>query len=718
MPCREYHFEGEYGFEQGVSTQNTVVYENIALSPGVYQVLLDYETDTDVAALCNVADGTVFTGALLSNGEHLYSGLEKTGYTMWLYESTENLQVVISYGGNGSLSVGDLTIVETKGLWTMILAIVLFLGIAGYMLMIFAYYDRTYTVSQEKKHVIFWIAVISLIASVPYLCGYTITGADLTYHLHRIEGVKDSLLGGQFPVRLEPRWVYDHGYANAIFYCNSLLYLPAVLRLLGFTISSSYNIYCILLNIVTAWIAYYCFGKIFGKRNIGLICSALYTLSINRTYKLVVTSAVGEGSAVTFIPLVFYGLYRIFTENPKEKTYRTAWIPVMFGFAGLMQTHVLTCEITAFVTIFFCLIHIRKVFQWNTFLELAKGAVSAALVSLWFLVPFLDYYATQNVHIKYVSARTIQDRGLYFAQLAFHFWATGENTPLGDNGMYHSHPVGIGLVLIVALAVFLILWFSGAFQKISENCVRFSKVTAILGSLLLYMSMNVFPWDRIQSISPVTAALVSSLQFPNRFLGWGSVCLVMVFGCCLWYFEKRDIRFYWVMAAVALIGVTTSDMYLLDQVNANQDYFELYSEEGMGFGYISGAEYLIQGTDQRKLTFADAVAGDGVEIYDYDKFYLRVLFDCVNDTDQDSYVDLPLLLYKGYQAVDIGTGQKMQVTAGDNQEVRVLIPAHYEGNVRVHFVSPPYWRISEIVSLVTVAVMVMSGWKTRRRRAC
>ena len=81
--------------------------------------------------------------------------------------------------------------------------------------------------------------VISLVASIPYLCEYNITGADLTYHLQRIEGVKDGILGGQFPVRLEPRWVYDHGYANAIFYCNTFLYFPALLRLLGFTVSAS-----------------------------------------------------------------------------------------------------------------------------------------------------------------------------------------------------------------------------------------------------------------------------------------------------------------------------------------------------------------------------------------------------------------------------------------------------------------------------------------------
>ncbi|MCH5343526.1 MAG: hypothetical protein J1E64_05750 [Acetatifactor sp.] len=714
-PCQEYHFEGEYRFDQGVSAQNTVIYEGIRLSPGIYQVLMNYETDTDMVALCNVADSSVFTGGLLSNGEHLYSGLGKTGFTMWLYEGTEELQVVVFYSGEGSLITRDLTIVETRGLWTMLLTIVLFLGIVGYMLMIFVYYDKTYTVSQEKKHVIFWIAVISLIASVPYLCGYTIAGADLTYHMQRIEGVKDGLLGGQFPVRLEPRWVYDHGYADAIFYCNSLLYFPALLRLLGFTVTTSYNLYCIVLNIATAWIAYYCFSKIFRKSNIGIVCSALYTLSIIRLFKLVIVGGVGEGSAITFLPLVIYGLYRIFTEEPTEKAYKTAWLPLMIGFAGLIQTHVLTCEVTVFVTIVICLLHIRKVFCKNTFMELLKGALMSASISLWFLVPFLDYYLTQAVRIKFVSARTIQDRGLYLAQLAFHFWRTEAAEVAERNGMQYSQPIGIGLVLVAALLLFLVLWFSGVFRKDDNRWLPFVKRTSLLAVLLLFMSLSIFPWDHIQSLNPVVATLVSSLQFPNRFLGWGTLCLVMIFGYCLWYFEKQEVCLYYTITMIALIGVMTSDMYLLDYVNRDQGYLELYNAEGMGFGYISGAEYLIQGTDESKLTFAGAVAGQGVEFNDYEKNYLQVTFDCVNHTSEESYVDLPLLLYKGYQAIDITTGQLLAVTADDDQNVRVQIPAYYQGSVRVQFVSPFYWRIGELISLLTVAVMILIGWRHRRR---
>ncbi len=716
-PCQEYQYEGSYSFEPNVPTAQTVIYERISLSPGVYRIELEYETDTDVAAVCTAWDGTVFTGGLLTNGEHLYANLSRTGYDMWLYEQTDALQVVVSYGGKGTLTTGNLKIVETNQLWTMLLTILVMGAIAVYGCLIFYYYNLKYPVSQDKKHVFFWITVIVMGASLPYLYGYNITGADLTYHLQRIEGVKDGLLTGQFPVRLEPKWVFHHGYANAIFYCNTLLYIPAVLRMLGFTVTASYNVYCIVLNIATAWISYYCFSRIFKNHNIGILCSGLYTISVFRIYKLVVTSAVGEGSAVTFIPLVIYGLYRVFTEDPKHPKYKTAWLPIMFGYAGLLQTHVLTCEITAMVTIMICLIYIRKIFCLNTFWELAKGAGFAILTSLWFLVPFLDYYLTQDVHIRHVSARTIQESGLTWAHLLFHFWTTGDHTPSAGMGVQYSHPVGIGLVLIVALVVFVALWFSGLKDEKRER-LSFVKWIAVIGVVLLCMSTNVFPWDKIQSIHPVAASLVSSLQFPNRFLGWGTTCLVLVFGYCLWYFVGNNRKAYQIMAVVAVAGVVTSGMYLLDYVKRDQNFYELYNEESMGFGYISGAEYLIEGTEIEKLTFAKAEPSENVTVTDWAKKGLKAEFVCSNSGASEEYVDIPILLYKGYQAKDMQTGEALRIAAGDNNVIRVYVPGGYDGRIEVDFVSPVYWRISEIITTLTVMALLFWGWRNRRKKAC
>lgn len=205
IPCQEYLYEGSYSFEAGYPADNAVIFSEIKLKPGVYRVELEYAAEEDLAAACTVLDGTVSTGALLSNAEAMYSNLDRTGYEFWLYEGTDSLQVVIDYLGKGSLITGNLKIIETNRMWTMLFAVGLFVWFVGCGVLIYRHYDQAGKVSSDKKKIFFGVMVVSFIASVPYLCGYNITGADLTYHLQRIEGVKDGLLGGQFPVRLEPK---------------------------------------------------------------------------------------------------------------------------------------------------------------------------------------------------------------------------------------------------------------------------------------------------------------------------------------------------------------------------------------------------------------------------------------------------------------------------------------------------------------------------------
>ncbi len=724
MPKHHYYYSGEAGFDHTAAVEDVLVYDGIALPMGIYDVQLEYDSDTDMKNRCWITDGTVFTNGLLTNGEQFYKERGTTDFRMWLFENTEALQVRISYGGQGYLNVGNLSIHETNQLWTLLLTIIWSITLVVCSFAYIRYYDKTVGIDEEQKSVAFWLFVIVLLASLPYLLGKNITGADLTYHMQRIEGIKDGILSGQFPLRLEPEWLHGHGYANAIFYCGTLLYCPAILRLLGFTVTTSYNIYCIALNLATALIAYYCFRKIFQSRYIGLVCSALYTLSIFRIYKLMITSAVGEGSAVTFMPLVFYGLYRAFTEDVKDKRYKTTWIPIAIGYAGLIQTHVLSCEITAFLTIFVCLVFIKKIFCKETFWELAKGALSAIAVSCWYLIPFLDYYMNEDMHIHHVSARTIQDRGLYVPQLFFHWWKLGNNALAGDSGMLKSHAVGIGFILGLGFLVFCILWFSGKYKEQNSTVIKMGKFSAIMGGILMLMSLNIFPWDKIQSINEVAASLVSSLQFPNRFLGWGTVFLVAICGCLLWYFNKIQKSWYYYASVICVIlGITTSSMYLINYLCVKDEVYYIYNEEGMGFGYISGAEYVVEGTEYESLFYDVPHASTGVEMVAYEKEYLHVQMECINKDVKEGYVELPMLHYTGYRAYEEATGEELSTQKGTNNLIRVTIPADFEGEIEVKFVPPLHWRASEVVTYlwwifigVISATKLVKKWKERREK--
>ena len=77
--------------------------------------------------------------------------------------------------------------------------------------------------------------------------------------------------------------------------------------------------------------------------------------------------------------------------------------------------------------------------------ELFKAAIAALGLSLWYVIPFLDYYINEDVHIKHVFSRTIQEFGIKFPAVFINFWNE------------ESHPASLGLVLFIALLLFLFI---------------------------------------------------------------------------------------------------------------------------------------------------------------------------------------------------------------------------------------------------------------------
>lgn len=713
MPNREWNYAGSYEFVKGAPCPDQEVYEHISLGAGVYRLELSYESAGDTNAMCNVKDGTVYYGGLLCNGEHMYAALDHTSYDFWLFEPTEELSVTIDYSGQESLTTGNLRIVETNLLWTRYLTILL--AISALILWTLWYQKRdAQNEEKERRHVvIFGIGVIAFLASIPYLYDGMISGADLTYHLQRIEGVKDGLLTGQFPVRLEPRWVFDHGYANGIFYCNLLLYFPAFLRMAGFTVTESYLLYCIALNLATVVIAWYSFGKMFRDDVVGLACSGLYTLSIFRVYRLLGTGAVGEGSAFTFFPLVLYGIYLVFEGKKEEREFRNSWIVLGLGYAGLVQTHVLSCEIAALMTVLLCLVYLPKLFEKERFLKCVQGAFFALGLSLWYLVPFLDYYFTQDVKIRHASARTIQERGVTFVQELQTFWNFHDTAASTTERMQYTHPVGPGLFLIAGVFLLLLLLFLEVIPRGKETEKSFAIRSAGVGCLALWMATDTFPWDALQTTSQTAATLVSSLQFPYRFIGWGMTFLIVVVGYLLSFFRKNQKMFYRMGLVIVMTAVATSYVYLIDAEDESTGAIHLFNRESMGFGYISGEEYLIYGTDSSALSFAKPEADEGIGISEYEKKGLRATFFCENSSDTQGTVKLPILLYKGYQASGDG-GEPLEITDDGSHLLGVSVPAGYSGRITVKFTEPWYWRAAELITLAVVVAFV-AGMVYKRR---
>ena len=137
-------------------------------------------------------------------------------------------------------------------------------------------------------------------------------GADWSFHLSRIEGIAQGLREGQFPVRVYSIAKDGYGYAPSLFYGELLLYFPAVLRLLGMSVQGAYHTYLLTLQLLTAGIAFFSLRQIFRHNKTALVGSVLYMLSTYHLYKIYWLSAVGEYTAMAFLPLIPAALYELY----------------------------------------------------------------------------------------------------------------------------------------------------------------------------------------------------------------------------------------------------------------------------------------------------------------------------------------------------------------------------------------------------------------------
>ncbi len=704
---------GEYSPENGGYTAaspeggqgDLAVFQNISIPAGTYQVRLHYETDTDAANLCTVSDTTIGFKHLFTNGTVLYCGLQETDFMMWLLRDTEGLQVHAVYNG-GNLSVKGLTLVRNHAMERIWLFIVLTLSLLVDGICLWRAWDRKYEIGMASKTVVFGLGLITVFASLPLMTDYIISSGDVGYHLMRIEGLKDGILSGQFPVRIAPEWLQGYGYADAVFYGQTLLLPAAIFRMIGFSVTTSYRLFIFCMNLATAWLAYHCFRKIFAHPYIGLLCSMLYTLSNYRLYKLYMRGSLGEALGMMFLPLVAWGFWRIFTEDHKAKAYRWCFLPLAIGFAGMIQTHLLTCELVGGFTIFLCILLWKKVFRRETFWALAKTVIVSALLAAWFILPFLDYMVTGDYMIHHAYERTIQDRGLYLAHLFSVYPFSGSSVFPAEDGMVQAMPVGIGFSLLVCLLLWCYLLVLGkktlqARGRLDKPYLELGKIGLGFAVLAMWMSLSAFPWNSIQFLNRITATLVSSLQFPERLLmiaGIGSVLVAGVLACWMWNQEHKGWR---IVFCGVMTGLTVlTGLLLLDDFIHNAGFVKIYNAEGMGSGYIAGQEYLPYGTDAARLTYRAPVASGDVEMEGYEKGPLTVDVNCANYGAEGS-LDLPLLYYKGYRAYDVETEETLEVYDGANHTVHVKVPEGYEGTIRTVFVSPWYWRLAEAVSLIS-----------------
>ncbi len=690
------HPYGE-GFQKSIGTKE------LFLSPGIYELTVLYSAEQKDRKAVNAFAVTEsgderYTESLLADEIPLFGYREEATGRFYVRGSTVPVSIRCRNGdADFDLEVGKISVRSLNKLSAvrlMILWSLIFLLIDILLLCVKTGVFKN--ASAERKRAAFILIGMMVLLSVPAFFNGIPDGDDLEFHCFRIVNMAEGFLHGSFPVRLYALCGNGYGYPEGIMYGDVLLYLPALLYIAGFSLMTAYKVYLVFINISTAAVSYFCFKRLGGGRSsLGLLGSFLYSFSVWRLVDVCSRGAVGEYSAFVFLPLFVAALYELAKKDRdgNERVYIIA-LELIVAFTGLLQTHVFTTVMAGFFAALFILLSAPSSLRKDRVRIFFSSLAGAFLLNLGYILPFIHYYLVFPLNEKFETAG-IQTKGIRLADLFL-------------TGTYPPKSVGLALMLSLGMVIYFIL---------QHRCTQRGALIKLTGlsALSLFMATIYFPFDWLKLHLPVLGPLLSSVQFPWRYLVIATVLITASLVLALGELkEQSGILLSFVLFSCCLLTLLQGS-----------EYIGRWSEEENLRSFVSGASidsfygYTIfrpHDTDREALYEVPRVLpeGEGIEIGEWTRNFDEVLVP-VKNGGKDGTILLPVLAYRGYRAE--ADGKMLQTSIGENYRLRVSVPAGFSGTVRAYFKESGFYRLAELVTLLTLIGMIVFFVKVFKRRS-
>lgn len=533
---------------------------------------------------------------------------------------------------------------------------------------------------QDNKIDFFVFLVVMIVACSPLVSKYCINGHDLEYHLLRIESLKEGILMGKPFLRINTLFLGGAGYASSLFYPDFLLYISAILRVMGVGINASYHIVVALSIGLTYLSTHYCVKKMTGSVYPAMMAGLLVVLSPYYLGDVFIRGAVGEYFAFIFLPFVVYGIYNTLYEEMSKP-----WI-LAIGFGGALLTHT-----NSFI---FCIAFglVAFIVKWKAFKNnikvlwklLATVGITMA-VTAFYWIPVLEMLISTPLYVNTA-------------------WIGLEETAIRFFAIFSSEFPSLGFLLVI-LAFPRILVKKNSQNR---NIIDFADWLLVGGAVFAVLTTDIIPWDRLNKY-------LSFVQFPWRLFCLATVMLAMADAIVLYCFIKSymeplmqssmkvlTILLLIIASALAFRFISNADITYYDY---SDDY---YSYKPFTCNIIAG-EWLPETVET-----VGEISKNSDHMYDEngnDVSFVRVKNTIEADINEDhSYVDVPFVYYRGYTATIVGedgTKQNLIIDgSGNNGLLRVQLNGA-TGHLKVKYAGTVLQWISTILSIMTIALLII-----------
>lgn len=658
------------------------------LNKGEYTVKLSYMTGNEGNKV------EVYDDGIMTDSFDINPATTHDEYTFRTDKDTQNTMIKIYYCGQGVLKVNELSLSPAVGKSfysdnMFFLFVFVLLNVIGLLM-----YHRNMKKPLDKKMVFDMAAIvcIAICGLYPFLTSNLWAGDDLSYHLLRIEGLKDAMLDGQAPAVVMPNALSGNGYLNSM-YPYLFLYIPAILRICRVSLILSYKVLIFLANLATAYMTYVAIKSVCNRRYASLLGALLYVMLPYRFTNIYARAALGEILAMTFLPFLFAAVYHLLLGDKKK------WYWIIIALTGLLQSHIISFVWGCILTAIPCVLFAREFFKEKRWLKLIEAAFISVLVNLWFVIPFVKFYMSGELGsgvLEWAGFSEYTCDPKYFL------------TMMGSQGFRY---LSFG-VPVVFLAVFGAIYM--VFEK-REKCVKENYLSLLyIGAVLI--TILIMPYGASENLKSVMLIdkFFTTMQFPWRLFAQASALFIFV--GVIWLSECKALEQYNLKTIILVVLVAVSMFVGMRGLDKQEEYScENYSDEYTAGhetkvkGIISEEnivrypyEWRINGVDETQLMSSYFVSSyDTTEVVSYNKKGTSA--DLVyKATEPGSIVVFPIMNYYGYEAFDENDDEIEIVQTCD---YAIQCDMNTDGNehtIRIRYVEPTAFVLGFWVSLLSV----------------
>lgn len=322
----------------------------------------------------------------------------------------------------------------------------------------------------------------------------------------RVFEMTQSLKDGIFPVRWVSDLGYGYGYPIFNFYAPLSYYLGSFIQLVGIDALNATKI-MMGIGVLLSGLFMYLLAREFWGKIAGVTAAVFYVYAPFHAADIFVRGDVAEFWAYAFIPLSFFGLYKIYKTKSDFR-----WVSVAaLGFGGTILSHNLTALMVAPFIIGFSLF-----ICWSYFKKKDKriiyGVITALILGLglssFYFLPALQEQKYTNVISQIGGGADYKDHFVCLPQLWQSQWGFGGSVPGCLDGI--SFMVGKVHLILSAIGVLLIVFYF--FIKKEKGRIKILALCAggFIISVFLMLSSSKLIWDHMP--------MMAYFQFPWRFL--------------------------------------------------------------------------------------------------------------------------------------------------------------------------------------------------------